>query len=232
MICLGIIYPSHLKIPRTIPEMEKLYLDVKEILSDTSSNEIALEEIATKFNVNKDINNSLYYARHYHFIRAFVQDVINSEKINGKIVEDVIKIESISNRELKNEVDYSLYPDSESIISKYLICPLCNHKNSILSEVCTACASKFLKCSICKKPISRDDIVYCPFCSLPVHKIEFLEWLKVNANSPHCKSELDMWEFQKFLEENSEELPQIRCSSCKKLIPADSNYCIFCRNKI
>ncbi len=116
--------------------------------------------------------------------------------------------------------------------SKYLICDICNHKNDISNIVCASCNTKFNRCPICKHPISKEDLVFCPFCNSSFHKTEFLEWLKIYANCPRCKKELDMWEFQKYLEESKSELSQIQCSACKKLIPIDCKYCIFCGARI
>ncbi|MFX0136233.1 MAG: zinc ribbon domain-containing protein, partial [Candidatus Hodarchaeota archaeon] len=66
------------------------------------------------------------------------------------------------------------------------------------------------------------------------HKLEFLEWLKIKAKCPSCERELDIWEFQKILEQNKEvdEKYPLACPNCKKYIPIDANFCIYCGFKI
>ncbi|NVM02298.1 MAG: hypothetical protein HWN67_08170 [Candidatus Helarchaeota archaeon] len=118
--------------------------------------------------------------------------------------------------------------------SKPLVCPICNYKNPSESRLCISCYSKFLKCSICKKQISKEDEVFCPFCSAPYHKRGFFEWLKVKAHCKNCKKDLDLWEFQKYHNENGQEhdLPSKFCINCRRYIPIDANFCIYCGFKI
>ncbi|MFX0135102.1 MAG: zinc ribbon domain-containing protein [Candidatus Hodarchaeota archaeon] len=118
--------------------------------------------------------------------------------------------------------------------SKPLTCPVCNYKNPSESKLCISCYSKFLKCSICEKQISKEDLVFCPYCSAPYHEREFLEWLKVKAHCKNCKNDLDLWDFQIYLEEREKdyELHSKMCIKCKKHIPMDANFCIYCGLKI
>ncbi len=124
-------------------------------------------------------------------------------------------------------------------------CPICGIENSLIAKKCKNCSTEFQKCIICKKKMALVEAVFCPFCNACFHKIEFLEWLKTKAQCPNCKKEIDMWEFQKYLEQQ-EMLEQVTnksdhkieklsfkiCTSCNKQIPKDSIYCIFCGIRI
>ena len=92
---------------------------------------------------------------------------------------------------------------------------------------------KFTICTICQKAISKEEeIVFCPFWHTQYHKLEFLEWLKVNAKCKACKRELDMWEFQKHLEEHKHRTKHLKlCNKCLKEIPTDAEFCIYCGDK-
>ncbi len=135
-------------------------------------------------------------------------------------------------RERIKKRPFKIRQDTEKVL-KLSKCPVCKAplKDSS-SDFCESCNTKLIKCPICKQPINKENLIFCPFCSSPFHKTEFLEWLKVHANCPRCKNELDMWEFQKHLEESKNELSKIQCPECKKFIPNDCNYCIFCGFKI
>ncbi len=113
---------------------------------------------------------------------------------------------------------------------KYTICPVCNKKNLLTSSTCKYCLTKFARCNLCQNYIGKEDVVYCPSCKATYHKLEFLEWLKVKAFCVRCKKELDLWEFQKYLEENKQEgqLPSKFCINCGRYIPIDANFCIYC----
>lgn len=111
-----------------------------------------------------------------------------------------------------------------------IICPSCNHNNPYYRMTCKICSNEFPICNICKERISGTKLVNCPFCNTSYHKNEFLEWLKIKASCPNCKKQLDLWEFQKILEEKEEigENYSMKCPNCKEIIPSDSNFCINC----
>lgn len=124
-------------------------------------------------------------------------------------------------------------------------CPICGYQNKIDAKKCKKCSTEFSKCTICKKIIPVVDVVFCPYCKAPFHKDEILEWLKVKASCPNCEKEIDMWEYQNYLnmyekieEISSKLLRKIQetssnaCRNCKKNIPIDSNFCIFCGYKL
>ena len=76
-------------------------------------------------------------------------------------------------------------------------CPVCgtNVKNQ---KVCSKCGYDIVRCKICQKIIKLDeDIVECPYCGEQFHRGEFLEWLKIKAFCPNCRTEMDLWEFKK-----------------------------------
>lgn len=114
--------------------------------------------------------------------------------------------------------------------SKDLICPNCSQPNFNYARICKFCGAEFQKCSICGKNLGKEDIVYCPFCNATYHKTEFLEWLKVKACCKSYNREIDMWEFQKYLEEHEQvQKDSLKvCQECKKAIPNDAIYCIYC----
>ncbi len=135
--------------------------------------------------------------------------------------------------------------EKRSALYEANICPICHHTIPLNSKQCGYCSTEFGECVICKKLIPLIESVFCPYCSVPFHKIEILEWLKVNASCPICKKEIDMWEFQKYLDlqekleeitdkidRKIEKLSPKMCLNCKKHIPRDSVYCIFCGVKM
>jgi len=82
-------------------------------------------------------------------------------------------------------------------------CPVCKTDVTNL-KVCRRCGFEIERCKICSKIIKLDDeIVSCPYCGEKFHKDEFLEWLKVKAFCPNCRSELDLWEFKSDSEDNT-----------------------------
>ncbi len=141
-------------------------------------------------------------------------------------------------REQFDETDYfehrptEIYSETTSrlINSHKIICPNCEVENFETVRKCTNCGTKFIQCNICKRSIGKEEIVYCSFCNTPYHKSEFLEWLKVNASCKVCKREMDMWEFQRYLEEleNGQIDISKKCNNCHKSIPKDANFCIYC----
>lgn len=117
--------------------------------------------------------------------------------------------------------------------TKFIICPTCNSENLIDSKICKSCSNYFPICIICRKVVSKEDLIYCSFCNAPSHRLEFLEWLKVKAYCPNCKRELDVWEFQKYIkEQNFQHLDSKICKKCKKNIPNDALFCIYCGIKV
>ncbi|NVM02808.1 MAG: hypothetical protein HWN67_10755 [Candidatus Helarchaeota archaeon] len=118
--------------------------------------------------------------------------------------------------------------------SKPLICSSCGNANPENAKICKSCLNNIPKCLICNRAISAEQIVYCPFCNAYYHKTEFFEWLKVKAICKNCNKELDLWEFQKYSKqpEHLDEIASINCPNCKKTIPRDANFCIFCGIKI
>jgi hypothetical protein len=143
---------------------------------------------------------------------------------------------------LNNEIDLSndkiyqkVHLDKEfTIPTKSLICSSCGNENPEDSKICKSCLNNIPKCLICYRAISAEQIVHCPFCNANYHKTEFFEWLKVKAICKNCNKELDLWEFQKYSKkhEHLEAIASIKCPKCKKLIPNDSDFCIFCGLKI
>ena len=130
--------------------------------------------------------------------------------------------------------DVSRIYETYSTDLKTFSCPNCGYENLSNSEECSHCLARFPRCFICRRLIISKDVVFCPLCNAPFHKSEFLEWLKVKAHCKICKKELDIWEFQKYLDQHEQldEIYSIKCPECKKLISPDSNFCIFCGVKI
>ncbi len=132
---------------------------------------------------------------------------------------------------VSNSTTYSKIHLEDDILrsSKNLTCPFCHHLNYNDALICISCKNEFQRCKICHKPIG-EDIVFCPSCNAAYHKDEFLEWLKVKACCKECNSEIDIWEFQKVLERGHEihEEASKLCPGCKKVIPTDANFCIYC----
>jgi len=76
-------------------------------------------------------------------------------------------------------------------------CPVCSSNVKGL-KVCRKCGYEIERCKICSKIIKLDDeIVECPYCGEKFHRDEFLEWLKIKAFCPNCRTEMDLWEFKK-----------------------------------
>ena len=76
------------------------------------------------------------------------------------------------------------------------ICPVCESNVRNL-KVCRKCGYEIERCKICSKIFKLDDIIVsCPFCSQRFHRNEFLEWLKIKAFCPNCRTEMDLWEFK------------------------------------
>ena len=115
-----------------------------------------------------------------------------------------------------------------------MICSSCGNENPETSKICKSCLNTIPNCLICNRAISAEQIVHCPFCNASYHKVEFFEWLKVKAICKNCNRELDLWEFQKYLEKDEyvKENSSMECPKCKKSIPGDSSFCIFCGLKI
>ncbi len=124
--------------------------------------------------------------------------------------------------------------DEEFMVpSEPLTCPVCGYQNLNVSRICKSCSYNFPSCIICNRVIGGEELVFCPYCNSPYHKLEFFEWLKIKANCPRCNRDLDLWEFQKFLEHEEVEINSSKlCHKCKKIIPKDSDFCIFCGIKI
>ena len=77
------------------------------------------------------------------------------------------------------------------------LCPVCENPVKNL-KICKKCGYEIERCKICSKLIKLDDIlVTCPYCGEKFHREEFLEWLKIKASCPNCKSEMDLWEFRR-----------------------------------
>ncbi|NVM03056.1 MAG: hypothetical protein HWN67_12010 [Candidatus Helarchaeota archaeon] len=77
------------------------------------------------------------------------------------------------------------------------VCPVCESSVRNL-KICKKCGYEIERCKICSKLIKLDDIlVICPYCGEKFHREEFLEWLKIKARCPNCKSEMDLWEFRR-----------------------------------
>ncbi len=138
---------------------------------------------------------------------------------------------NLSNEKIHEKVHLS---EEFEIPSKPLICSSCGNANPRSAKICKSCLNNIPKCLICNRTISAEQIVYCPFCNANYHKAEFFEWLKVKAICKNCNKELDLWEYQKYLEKDEyiKESSSIECPKCKKSIPSDSSFCIFCGLKI
>ncbi len=77
------------------------------------------------------------------------------------------------------------------------LCPVCASPVKNL-KICKKCGYEIERCKICTKLIKLDDILAtCPYCGEKFHREEFLEWLKIKASCPNCKSEMDLWEFRR-----------------------------------
>ncbi len=87
-------------------------------------------------------------------------------------------------------------------------------------------------CILCNKSIDDDDGVFCPFCDVYAHKSEFLEWLKIKACCPRCQNQINLEKFRSFMKDHGSSDLDMKnsepCPICKKMIPVDSFYCIFC----
>jgi len=76
------------------------------------------------------------------------------------------------------------------------LCPVCEAPIKNL-KICNKCGYEIERCKICTKLIKLDDeLVSCPYCGEKFHRQEFLEWLKIKAFCPNCRSEMDLWEFK------------------------------------
>ncbi len=162
--------------------------------------------------------------------RSQIQKLSRSDVSNLELASRIYERKGSSNPKIYEKVRLG---DEFEIPSKQLICSICDYKNPSDSRICRSCYSKFLTCLICNKPISKDEEIFCPYCSAPYHEREFLEWLKIKAHCKNCKKDLDLWEFQKYLEEREKdnELYSKLCIKCKKFIPIDANFCIYCGEK-
>ncbi len=136
------------------------------------------------------------------------------------------------NSDIPEKKIYSkVHMDKDLVIaSEEIICPNCGQNNSSYRVRCTSCGNELPKCIICKRRVSGENLVFCPFCSAPYHLGEFLEWLKTKANCPNCKKELDLWEFQNILknQDQIEENSSNECPRCNFMMPNDSKFCINC----
>ncbi|MHA1383345.1 MAG: RING finger protein, partial [Candidatus Helarchaeota archaeon] len=80
-------------------------------------------------------------------------------------------------------------------------CPVCGSNVRNL-KTCRKCGYDIVRCKICSKIIKLDDdIIECPYCGEQFHRDEFLEWLKIKAFCPNCRTEMDLWEFKRDDEE-------------------------------
>lgn len=76
-------------------------------------------------------------------------------------------------------------------------CPVCAEYVGSM-KTCRKCGYEINRCKICSKIIRLDDdMVACPYCGVQFHRNEFLEWLKIKAFCPNCRTEMDLWEFKK-----------------------------------
>ncbi len=114
-----------------------------------------------------------------------------------------------------------------------IVCPTCGKENVGGTKVCGSCDTEFPICIICNKPINKDDIVFCPFCKQTYHKLEFFEWLKTEEACKKCLRALELSEILEIFKQESEPIEtSFLCPICKKLIPNDSHFCIYCGSRI
>lgn len=179
----------------------------------------------------------LYALYDYIKNKRLNSELVSLQSING-IYASAIKIyerrEFSSNFSRLNTISKVQLDDGFLKLSSKLFCLYCNQENSRYARICSYCNNSFPDCTLCKKPTGKDEIAFCPFCNTPYHKLEFFEWLKVKAYCKNCKNKLGLWEFQKYLEEREEdhELHSKLCIKCKKHIPMDADFCIYCGLKI
>ncbi len=196
-----------------------------------------LEKLESLKNIQR-----IYISRMHSFTNRLSQDEHDKLKllnIEIRELERKIMTETLRKRFDTEIPESEIYPkvhvDQESFITnEELKCSFCGCESPAHSFLCQTCGKEFPKCNLCKRKISSENLSHCPFCNMPFHKDEFLEWLKNEAKCPNCKKEIDMLEFQKIL--HSVEVKKANdskfCPNCNKQTPLDSQFCIFCGFKL
>ncbi|MFX0136692.1 MAG: zinc-ribbon domain-containing protein [Candidatus Hodarchaeota archaeon] len=156
---------------------------------------------------NRIIQPELFISMLFSFISGSRRD-FNASIFRIIYIVSLYVLGSISFYEIKRTEAYEevereetyLIPHKKSQIERDLKnqCPNCYEVIQEGAKFCVHCGNKLDICNICKNYIkSEEQTAICPFCKIRLHKVEFLEWIKIKAACPVCKNEIDLWEFQK-----------------------------------
>ncbi len=106
--------------------------------------------------------------------------------------QQVRKLQNMLNfdEKLRNELDSLTH--FKKFISE-LHCFYCGSPLSKTDIVCPECAKEFVRCSVCKLPISQDDqYASCPKCKSKAHMSHLFEWVKTQGKCPTCLQEIKL----------------------------------------
>ncbi|HUT82531.1 MAG TPA: zinc ribbon domain-containing protein [Candidatus Bathyarchaeia archaeon] len=76
-------------------------------------------------------------------------------------------------------------------LTKQVICPNCQAKNSSIQEFCKNCNKELPYCIVCLNSLGvGNHIKTCPHCQSIAHSNHFDDWLTKSKNCPYCKREI------------------------------------------
>ncbi len=92
------------------------------------------------------------------------------------------------------EEKYKIPYRNISLTNQIYYCDSCRSVIDVLnSNQCEICRAKIRKCIICGETFGNIRYaLFCPYCGDPVHRDEFISWIKMRKKCPSCNQEIKL----------------------------------------